>query len=1168
MHVVARSDQISFEWSELAPGGVLIYYADGDEEILHVNQYVLDLFECDTTDEFMELTGGTFRGFVYEQDVTFTEDSIWGQVASRNGLDHIYYRIKTKTGAIVSIDDYGRLVQREDARPLFYVFVVKIDRNYAIDWLTGLPDVDRFFYVANIEAEAMIQRGDTPALLVFDLMGMKSYNALNGRDEGDKLLNSFANLLRQTFGGELCCRAAGDSFYTLCESSVVDEGVQKVFEAFSAFGADRSLPVMAGACEMGTDEELSIVLDRAKFACDADRTTWESHLTWYTDVMREDSLIQNYVLEHVDEAIEKGWIRPYYQGLVRTASGAVCGQEALARWIDPVHGFLSPAQFIPTLEEAGLLRKLDLHIIDCVLSDMQKKREIDHPLLPVSVNVSLRDLGHVNLAEHLIRRTDEAQIPHDLLCVEFTESTASTDPVALRLQIEKLRAAGFPVWMDDFGSGYSSLNSLGSFEFDLIKLDMGFLYEKQLEKSCIIIDSVVRAAKRMGLKTLAEGVENQDQANILGEIGCDVLQGYHYFKPEPLEDIFTKHAQEQKMRLEPYDERGYWDAISSVSLTDLAANGEGKGVSEVPVAELPAGVCELRDDQWWVLRANQPMCEALGQIRMLPHAHKRFAPYDAPLNTLDNESFTSAIDRCRRSGTWERISSIHREMRGFQFYVSPLATCNRAEAYLVVSTPNLLGAALGAYGDVPVGYAVLRVIPNEAGNYATDAEYVYANDHYRHYGEFGTVDLAGKTIAQNSSIGGEWLLPYCYRAAMLGEHIHDVVYNERSGHWLSFNVSPSPVPNCCIFAFTLADAEQRTHEKMTVGMATSELIISTANALNAERDYDEAMNDLLDAMSKVIHPDRLYIYERGTETMSNTFEWCAPGVEPQIQTLQNMPNNEFVMWNELLARESVIIISDTASLAGTDARMYEHLTRQGIDRMLAVPLYAGGNLIGFLGADNYRLEERLDTHRLLSTIASFVGARITHQRLVMQLQRLRTHDSLTGTLNRHGIDETIAARIQEQPDAPFALALVRVDNFRDLNMLYGLGVGDAALRLVFQLLEETFPASAIIGRNGGDEALVALFEDDMRDLGSLGGRLQKLTRSPLELEHVSGRYTLTLSAGYALSHGGGNLKETYTHADEALRAVTHAGGGGYRIWDSSLRQDQPQRVYYHARKGD
>lgn len=1155
---MAESDTTSYEWSELAPGGIVVYYADGDEEILHVNQYVLDLFECETTNEFMELTGGTFRGFVYDSDVESTEDSIWGQVDKRNGLDHIYYRIKTKTGAIVSIDDYGRLVQRDGERPVFYVFVIEVDRDYAIDWLTGLPGMNRFLYVAGIESAAMIRRGHTPAFIVFDLMGMKTYNALNGRSEGDQLLNTFASILRRTFGSELCCRVAGDSFYTLSDSDGLDERVQAVFSEFSSIGTDKSLPVMAGACRISENDELSTVLDRAKSACDSDRTTWESHLTWYTDAMLEDSLMRAYVLEHVDEAIEKRWIRPYYQGLVRSASSAVCGREALARWIDPVYGFLSPAQFIPTLEEAGLLRKLDLHIVDCVLSDMQEKRGQNLPLVPVSVNISLRDLGHVSLAETLAKKADAAQIPHDLLCVEFTESVASTDPEALHTQIKQLHAAGFPVWMDDFGSGFSSLNSLGIFDFDLIKLDMGFLYEKQREKSRIIIDGVVRAAKRMGLRTLAEGVETQDQADILSSIGLDVLQGYHYFRPQPLEDIVVDGERETARHLEPSDERDYWNAIGSVSLTDLAANGEGKGVSEVPVSELPAGVCEVRDGEWWMLRTNAPMRDSLVRLGALPHSSGAFVPYDIPLQVHDHEAFLSAIDRCRQSGMWERISSAHQSDLGFQFYVSQLAICEHAEAFLLASTPSLLGAALGIYGDVPVGYAVLRVIPNATGDNAADAEYVYANDHYRRYGQFGTTDLAGKTIVQDSVIGGEWLLPYCHRAAMLGEHVQEVVYSERLGHWLSLNVAPSAVPYCCNFAFSLADAEQREREKMIMGVDTSELIIAMADALNTEQAYDEAMNNLLVAISQIVHPDRLYVFERDLRTTSNTFEWCASGVAPQIDNRQSMPNDEFLMWNELLSLESVVAIDDVEALKETNARAYEHLRQQGIHRMLAVPLHSGKEFIGYLGADNYKLEENLDIRRLLNTIASFVSARIVQQRMMRELEKLRTHDSLTGMLNRHGIDEAVAARLQERPGRPFALALVCIDDFRTLNSRCGHAAGDEALRTVARRFEAVFPESAIIGRNGSDEVLVALFGDDMR---ALDDSMRALTDGKMEFAVDGHRYTLSLSAGYARCEDGADLRKAYTHADEALYAARLAGGASCRAWSPELQQSLQPRAY-------
>lgn len=139
-------------------------------------------------------------------DIEAAEDSIWGQVAVRNDLDHIYYQIRTKTGRLVSVDDYGRLVRREGERPMFYVFVVQMDRGSVIDWLTGLPGLERFEEVARSNASVFFARGDQPAVVVFDLMGMKLFNERHGRKEGDLLLRTFAKVLRTQFGSEACCR--------------------------------------------------------------------------------------------------------------------------------------------------------------------------------------------------------------------------------------------------------------------------------------------------------------------------------------------------------------------------------------------------------------------------------------------------------------------------------------------------------------------------------------------------------------------------------------------------------------------------------------------------------------------------------------------------------------------------------------------------------------------------------------------------------------------------------------------------------------------------------------------------------------------------------------------------------------------------------------------------
>ena len=181
------------------------------------------------------------------------------------------------------------------------------------------------------------------------------------------------------------------------------------------------------------------------------------------------------MLDSFDDAIEKRWIRPYYQAVVRAKSGRVCHEEALARWIDPEFGFLSPGEFIPILEEAGLLHKVDMHIVDCVLEDMKKKHKDGVPVVPVSFNISLRDLEKVNVTGEIIRRVDDAHVPHSYIQVEFTESAASEDPAQFKTEVNSLRAAGFEVWMDDFGSGYSALDVLQSIKFDLIKFDMSFM---------------------------------------------------------------------------------------------------------------------------------------------------------------------------------------------------------------------------------------------------------------------------------------------------------------------------------------------------------------------------------------------------------------------------------------------------------------------------------------------------------------------------------------------------------------------------------------------------------------------------------------------------------------------------------------------------------------------
>jgi EAL domain-containing protein (putative c-di-GMP-specific phosphodiesterase class I) len=428
--------------------------------------------------------------------------------------------------------------------------------------------------------------------------------------------------------------------------------------------------------------------------------------------MWREARLRAHVLEHLDRALAEGWVRPHYQGIVRSVTGNTCAEEALARWADPVFGPLMPAQFVPALEEAGLLGRLDMHIVDCVLADLAQCIRRGIAVVPVSVNLSLRDLASTDVAGELTRRADAAGVPHGLVRVEFTESTASQDPDRLKAQIRALHDAGFEVWMDDFGSGFSSLNALKEFDFDLIKLEMGFLTGGDADRRASIVEGVILTAKRLGIKTLAEGVETHEHAEELTAMGCDMLQGYHYFVPRPHQDVVSSIRDGACLAFEPLGETRYWDAVSSVSLADLARSSYARGAGASPVSELPACVAERRGGAWRMLRMTRPMAELLRDKGALDAADVspgalRSAPFHA------DDVFVAATERCEASGAWERVGGPVEYGSGYQFSVKSLARYDDAEAYVVMSTPTSLGSTLGSYGDVPVGYAVFRVLTDE-----------------------------------------------------------------------------------------------------------------------------------------------------------------------------------------------------------------------------------------------------------------------------------------------------------------------------------------------------------------------------------------------------------------------------------------------------------------------
>lgn len=479
-----------------------------------------------------------------------------------------------------------------------------IQKGNYFDLLTGLPSMTYFFDLADSGKAAVVQKGGKPVFLYMDFTGMKFFNNKYGFAEGDKLLQSFAKTLVQTFGEGHCCRISGDQFAVITLEDEMEEKLNLIFSECKTLNDGRSLPIHVGIYPDRFGEvSAGIACDRAKMACNELRGVYTSCFKYYNQRLGEGAEKTHYIAENIDRAVAEGWIKVYYQPIVRAITRKACEEEALARWIDPVMGFLSPADFIPALEESGQIYKLDLFMLEQVLLKMQYQKTAGITIFPNSINLSRSDFESCDIVEEIRKRVDAAGISHDKITIEITESIIGSDPEFMKEQITRFRSLGFPVWMDDFGSGYSSLDVLQSLKFDMLKFDMGFMQRlDEDENGRIVLTELMQMATSLGLSTVCEGVETEEQASFLQEIGCSRLQGFLFSKPQP----FEKDMLKLQTGYENPEESPYYDAIGSVNLYDLSSivSKDENGFRNF-FNTLPMSILEVKEDTAQYIRSNQ-----------------------------------------------------------------------------------------------------------------------------------------------------------------------------------------------------------------------------------------------------------------------------------------------------------------------------------------------------------------------------------------------------------------------------------------------------------------------------------------------------------------------------------------------------------------------------------
>lgn len=422
----------------------------------------------------------------------------------------------------------------------------ELTRRADFDPLTDIYNKDAFYRAAR---ELLDEHPEQSfALVRWNVERFKLINDLYGQEMGDRVLREIAGCLKETLPRDSICGRLTADHFAICVPKAELRPAERVAEAtrrFHRLGIDHDIFVDAGVYEI-EDPSLPVsqMCDRASLALQTINGKYNHHVAYYTSELRSGILREQDIRNQMGDALRLKQFHVYYQPICSLSTGRPVGAEALVRWIHPERGVISPGDFIPLFEKSGFITELDRYVWEEVCRYLSWRRERGLAPLPISVNASRASLYNSNFCEEIMALTSRYGVEPALFKIEITETAYADNPGQILKSTQKLQSAGYSILMDDFGSGYSSLNTLKDIPVDTLKIDMKFLqgFEQGGRVGTVLI-SVLRMAKWLNTPIVAEGVETAAQMAFLRSVGCDWIQGYCFARPMPPEEFESYVAQ-------------------------------------------------------------------------------------------------------------------------------------------------------------------------------------------------------------------------------------------------------------------------------------------------------------------------------------------------------------------------------------------------------------------------------------------------------------------------------------------------------------------------------------------------------------------------------------------------------------------------------------------------
>lgn len=825
--------------------------------------------------------------------------------------------------------------------------------------------------------------------------------------------------------------------------------------------------------------------------------------------------LEQYILDHLNEALERGYVKVYCQPVIRTLSRQVCGMEALARWEDPQWGLLTPDKFIGVLEKHRRIHELDSYIIRQVCLGYRKAMRRD-AVVPISINLSRLDYELCDIFEVVESAVRANMVPRSYLCIEITESILNSNETLMRRYIDRFQSAGYQVWMDDFGSGYSSLNVLKDYRFDELKIDMRFLSDFHL-RSQKILASIVHMAKEIGIQTLAEGVETEEQFQFLRNIGCEKVQGYLFGKPLPYRECL-RHVERSGLAWEPpilrkyYDDLGGLDVLSAapfLAADDRKELAGGRGMNSIPLALL-----ELREKEVQLRYTNLAFDETasgidwkviFGVVEGQPVRHESI-----PLGQLSTH-LRRLLEETRASGKGKMYFVYNDEYYEMQ--------AKRISAYddicgILLRMDNLSrGAEVSRQRDLDQGlrqiysiYDRVSLVDLKAGTatplyldsreekvpltgdletivhqYAT--EWIFPEDRERFLTFLDSESLERRVVQEGKGYISIHLRTRTYHGAYIWK-CYTMVRIREGIYYMLVRDTQAEIREFQIHYGALARPAGEDGDPITPALLWANVTQNSDLKFfwkDKNRKFKGASRSFLD----------FYGFRSLKELLGKTDEDMGWHLHPDLYR-----DSE---WNVI--REGAVSrnVPGTCIVRGENRNIIAS----------KMPLYdSQGDIVGLIG--------------FFSQVGDGTDGQDDSQRTRL--------DSMTGLLNSRGLDEDLYAYRDEYElrGKDFARIDVAIEDFAEINQRYGYDFGDSVIRAVGSALLQNCGSTATVGRPAGYHFLVLSQFETPADLDALVERIRGISA---EIQTVDGiPFTVYLSVGVAVYS---EAKDMDKQADEA-----------------------------------